>query len=127
MPRRASSRAALARQAASSPQSHACRSLSISTLSETPLVKSKCWCDRYDAVWALSDLGDRAASPYLPRLAGDRDKSICRVAAVGLARIGSQQALESVASLLTHPDTDVRLAAAKMLHRAESVRANEKR
>ena len=92
-----------------------------------PLVRSECWCDRYNAVWALSDLRDRAAVPYLLRLAGDPDGSVCRVAAVGLARIGSQQALESVASLLTHPDTDVRLAAGRMLRRAESVRANEKR
>jgi len=91
-----------------------------------PLVNSRRWGARHIAVWALSGMEDPAALRYLLRLADDSDAAICRQAAVGLARIGSQQALEGVASLLAHRDLAVRLKAARLLQRAESLRTRGK-
>lgn len=91
-----------------------------------PLVTSGRWADRHNAAYGLSELTDPAVVRYLLRLSDDKDDDICRQAAIGLARVGSQGALECVASLLSHRNAELRRLAAELLRQAESRRASQR-
>lgn len=70
---------------------------------------------RISAVGSLAVYADPAALPYLCRLTTDDDGHVVCRALEGLARLGSQPALEAVARQLTHDDPVVRRQAAAAL------------
>jgi HEAT repeat protein len=70
---------------------------------------------RVYAVGALSIYAHEATASYLLRLAGDADEFVAEQALRGLARIGTQAALEGVLARLTHVDPGVRRQAAAAL------------
>ncbi len=77
---------------------------------------------RYGAINGLCLYKDPAVLPHLHRLVEDDDTLVVRYAVEGLARLGSQAALERLAEQLTHGDPEVRLEAAEWLRQAQDWR-----
>lgn len=78
---------------------------------------------RIDAVSGLSVYENQAAVPHLLRLAADADDYIAAQAVRGLARIGTQIALEAVVARLSDSDPATRRQAAAALGWAQRRRA----
>ena len=80
--------------------------------------------ERIDAVGGLSVYENRETLPYLVRLAADDDDYVAGQALRGLARIGSQTALEAVTIRLTDADPSTRRQAAAALTWAQRRRGD---
>ncbi len=74
---------------------------------------------RFDAISSLSTLADGSTLPHLNTLTRDTDPYIVRQALRGLARLGSQAALEAIVPRLVHGDPAIRRQAAAALRWAQ--------
>jgi HEAT repeat protein len=79
------------------------------------MLSDKDWQVRREAAWALGEIGDPKAVPFLIRSLRDKDKYVRRAAAWALGKIGDPQVVPALIDVLKDEDWQVREAAVSAL------------